>query len=232
MNKQVTIIIPTLNEEPTLWNTIQSLDRDCEIIVVDGGSSDNTLELAAQANCTTLMSPPGRGRQMNLGAQHASGRLLLFLHADTILPPRHSSLIKQTLDDSEVALGAFSLGFNSTKKRMRFIAWSANLRSRYFQMPYGDQGLFTTNVRFHSIGGFPEIDIMEDYAFVKRMQSEGKINILPENVVTSSRRWENMGVLRTTLINQIIVCGFKLGFSPAQLSKMYRRLRGVTPKPR
>lgn len=230
MKPSLSVIIPTLNEEQNLVKTLEGLDVESEKIVVDGGSTDKTTSIAQQAGCEVLTSPPGRGSQMNLGAGTASGNILLFLHADTLLPHGYRQLIEKSLADPRVALGAFSLGFESSERKMRFIAGSANFRSRIFQLPYGDQALFTTAVRFSSLGGFPETEIMEDFIFVRKMRKTGKIAILPESVITSARRWQNMGILRTTLINQLIVTGYLLGIPPSRLARLYQRLKGVSSK--
>ena len=229
MTAALSIIIPTLNEEDVLGKTLSRLadDKSCEVIVVDGGSSDATLLLADKASCTIISGPRGRGRQMNLGAAAATAEVLLFLHADTLLPNNFSELILSTVSQSNAAAGAFSLAIDSPAKILAAIAWLANLRSRLLHLPYGDQALFTTQQVFSAIGGFPEIEIMEDFAFVKKMQKKGAIIILPECATTSARRWQNMGIIRTTFINQLMVCGYGLGVPPVILAKWYRRLRGV-----
>lgn len=229
MTVALSIIIPTLNEQDVLGKTLARLvdKKDCEVIIVDGGSSDTTPALAAQAGCTVIASPKGRGRQMNLGAAAATAEVLLFLHADTQLPENFDELILDAVHRPNVAAGAFSLAINSPSKSLAVIAYFTNLRSRLLHLPYGDQALFTTRRMFSAIGGFPKIEIMEDFVFVKKAQKKGAIIILPEIATTSARRWENMGTVRTTLINQLIVCGHSLGVPPAILAKWYRRLRGI-----
>jgi len=232
MNKHISIVIPTLNEECTLPRLLESLKgtSECEIILVDGGSTDKTLLLAKKANCLTISAPQGRGRQMNIGANAASGEILLFLHADTRLPENFLQLIINTLLQPNVSAGAFSLKIESDSKRLAMIAWFANLRSRCLSLPYGDQAIFTRRTTFLTAGGFPEIEIMEDFVFVQNLKKVGSITILKESVRTSARRWQNIGVLRTTIINQIIIFGFYLGVQPAKLSYFYRRMRGVQNK--
>lgn len=225
--KTLSVIIPALNEEQTLAKTLDYLSGQGEIIVVDGGSTDETVEFAQNYGATVLSSLPGRGAQMNTGAYNSSGDNLLFLHADTLPPIGFSELIEKTLECPDVAMGAFALGFNKTEKKLQGIAKAANLRSRLLNLPYGDQGFFMTRSRFDEIGGFPEIEIMEDFVFVRKMKSLGKIVHLPEPVTTSSRRWKNLGCIKTTLINQLIVGGYLVGVSPARLSRMYKRLRGL-----
>lgn len=229
MTIALSIIIPTLNEEDVLGRTLTQLQhkKNCELIVVDGGSTDTTLTLARNAGCKIISSHKGRGRQMNIGAAEATGEVLLFLHADTLLPDNFPALILGAISWPAVAAGAFSLAIDSPSRSLAAIAYMANLRSRYLHIPYGDQALFTSRSMFTAIGGFPEMEIMEDFVFVQNIKKEGKIIILPERATTSARRWQNMGIIRTTLINQLIVCGYSLGIAPARLSRWYRRMRGV-----
>ncbi|MCP4337958.1 MAG: glycosyltransferase family 2 protein [Desulfobulbaceae bacterium] len=229
MTTALSIIIPTLNEEDVLGKTLARLQhkKNCEVIVVDGGSSDTTLALAEKYGCKIIASPKGRGKQMNLGADQAMGEVLLFLHADTLLPDNFPGLILATITRPGIAAGAFSLAIDSSSKSLATIAYLANLRSRFLHLPYGDQALFTTRSMFNAIGGFPEMEIMEDFVFMRKIKKEGKIVILPERATTSARRWQNIGIIRTTLINQLIVCGYSLGVPPAMLARWYRRMRGL-----
>ncbi|NOR24172.1 MAG: glycosyltransferase [Desulforhopalus sp.] len=229
MTIALSIIIPTLNEEDVLNRTLTQLQHknNCEVIVVDGGSSDTTWALAQKAGCKIIASPKGRGRQMNLGAAEAKGEVLLFLHADTLLPEEFPTLILDTVSRPTVAAGAFSLAIDSPSKSLAAIAYLANLRSRFLHLPYGDQALFTSRNMFKAIGGFPEMEIMEDFVFMRKIKKEGKIIILPDCATTSARRWQNMGIVRTTLINQLIVCGYSLGVAPGILARWYRRMHGV-----
>ena len=202
-------------------------EKNCELIVVDGGSIDATLRLAEKSGCTTISSPRGRGRQMNLGAAAATAEVLLFLHADTLLPKNFPAMILSAISRPTVAAGAFSLAIDSPSKILAAIALLANLRSRLLHLPYGDQALFTTRQSFSAVGGFPEIEIMEDFALVKEMKKKGAIVILPEFATTSARRWQKMGIVRTTLINHLIVCGYALDVPPVILAKWYQRMRGI-----
>ncbi len=172
-------------------------------------------------------APRGRARQMNCGAAEARGEVLLFLHADTLLPDNFPGLIMDAVNQPAVAAGAFSLAIDSPSKRLAAIAWAANLRSRLLHLPYGDQAIFIRRSMFNSIGGFPEMEIMEDFVFIRNSKREGKLIILPDCATTSARRWENMGIIRTTLINQLVICGYSLGVPAKVLSRWYRRLQGV-----
>jgi rSAM/selenodomain-associated transferase 2 len=234
MTLTISIIIPTLNEEHVLGKTLSRLldNKNCEVIVVDGGSSDATLVLAQKVGCRTFSNSQGRGRQMNYGATKATGEVLLFLHADTLLPDNFPGLILDAISRPAFAAGAFSLAIDSPSKSLAAIAWFANLRSRFLHLPYGDQALFATRSMFTAIGGFPEMEIMEDFVFIQKMKKKGKIIILPERATTSARRWHNVGIVRTTLINQLIVCGYSLGVPPVTLARWYRRMRGVAKHPR
>lgn len=229
MTNKISIIIPTLNEEAVIEKTLSRLqgNKASEVIIVDGGSRDATVTLAKKAGYKVISSPQGRGIQMNLGAAEATSEILLFLHADTILPDNFAQLIQTTMSKPNLCGGAFSLAIDCNRKDLAMIAWGANLRSRLLQMPYGDQALFTTRHMFSAVGGFPEIEIMEDFVFIKKLKQRGTIAILQECVKTSARRWQNMGIVQTTLINQLMICGYGFGISPAVLVRWYRRLRGV-----
>jgi len=160
---------------------------------------------------------------MNRGAFLARGDLYFFLHADSRLPRGYDSIIRRTLEDDDVAGGAFSLGIDAVSPGLRFIEKWANLRSRWLGLPYGDQGLFLTAARFRACGGFPDLPIMEDVVMIGRLKRTGRIRTVPERLHTSPRRWRRLGVLRTTLLNQAILIGFLLGVSPQRLVRWYRR---------
>jgi len=232
MKAQLAVIIPTLNEAQGLPRTLAPLlaQPDIEVIIVDGGSSDATPALARTAGCRVLKAPRGRGRQMNVGAAAATAPMLLFLHADTLLPPTFKRRIAETLNRPGVSVGAFSLAFNGRHPTLAVIARLANLRSRLLGLPYGDQALFTSRYLFTRVGGYPEMEIMEDVVFVRRLSRLGRVVILPEIAITSARRWQNLGLLRTTALNQLILLGYAVGVPTATLARWYQRLRGVTPR--
>jgi rSAM/selenodomain-associated transferase 2 len=228
----ISIIIPTLNEEKELPQTLTQLDgvENKEVIVVDGGSDDATVEIAKTHGARVLSSPKGRGVQLNRGVEASSGEILLFLHGDTRLPDKFAHLIHKTMIRENCAAGAFSLGIDSPRTSLAIIAYCANLRSRLLQMPYGDQGIFTSRNMYDRVGGFAEVAIMEDYIFVQSMKQFGKIFILDETALTSARRWQNIGVIRTTLINQLIVLGYSCGVKLPTLASWYQRLKGLGRK--
>lgn len=221
----ISVIIPALNEADCIGQTLASLqpDQETEVIVVDGGSQDATAGLAAAAGATVLTSSRGRGRQMNRGAAAATGKILFFLHADTLAPPAYAQLIRSALQCPGVRAGAFSLKMRGAGPGLAAITHNANLRSRWLQMPYGDQGLFLPADLFSRLGGFPEQPIMEDFAFVRQLRRHGRILTLPQAVLTSSRRWQHLGLWRTTYINQLMIFGYYTGVAPATLSRLYRR---------
>lgn len=223
----LSVIIPVLNEADTIAQTLLSLQTPgVEIILVDGGSTDNTVEIAQNRGVKVIFSPePGRAMQMNTGANYASAETLLFLHADTQLPPNYPQQVKETLDQPQTVAGAFQLQINSNNWLLRLIEKGVNARSRFFQLPYGDQGIFLRKETFQTSGGFPILPIMEDFQFIKGLQKQGKIRLASASVLTSPRRWENLGVIRTTLINQMIIIGYFLGISPIKLKQWYRQSR-------
>jgi len=191
-----------------------------ELIVVDGGSTDGTVEIARQFGAHVVHSAPGRGVQLNAGAGAASCPVLLFLHADTLLPPRFVEFVDGALKDNRVVAGAFRLGIDADSMSLRIVERCANLRSRWLGLPYGDQALFMRRQTFDEVGGFPELPMMEDYALVRRLKRAGRIAIVAESVTTSARRWESRGVWRTTLANQMCVLGYSLGISTERLAAL------------
>jgi rSAM/selenodomain-associated transferase 2 len=220
---KISVIIPTLNESAGIQSSIESIGPGMEVIVVDGGSIDDTLRLAEALGARTLRVAGGRAAQMNAGAQEAIGDILLFLHGDTRLPEGFGDLIHQALQDESAIAGAFYLQIDAPLKRLRWVEYGANWRSRVLQMPYGDQGIFLRSKTFQQVGGFPEQPIMEDFELMLRLQRLGKIAIIPIPAITSARRWLQKGILRTTLINQLVILGYFLGVDTQRLKKLYRQ---------
>jgi uncharacterized protein len=221
---RVSVIIPALNEERNIATTLRAVGQSpChEVIVVDGGSTDVTVQRAKEAGVTVMTSKPGRARQMNAGAAAAEGGSLLFLHADTLLPPGWAEAVHRTLCAPGVAAGAFRFCIAGSFAGRSFIEWTTGLRSRWLQRPYGDQGLFLTRALFEEMGGFADLPIMEDYELSARLRRRGKIVTVGEAALTSGRRWETLGVVRTTLRNQCMLAGYHLGVSPQRLATRYR----------
>ena len=223
--KSVTVVIPALNEAAHLAATLAAVNRGSprEVVVVDGGSTDATWELAQGAGATVIRSAPGRSRQMNAGAARATGNTLLFLHADTLVPEHWPDAVQATIERPFVVAGAFAFRIAGTFPGSRWVEWTTNCRSRCFQSPYGDQGLFIRRSLFESMGGFAALPILEDYEFVLRLRKLGRIVTARVPIATSGRRWNRLGVFRTTLINQAVIVGFHLGIRPLHLASWYRR---------
>jgi len=220
----LSVIIPTLNEGATLEKTLKNLQqgKNIEIIVADGGSRDETATIAIHQGAKLVEVSGGRAAQLNRGAAESRGKYLLFLHADTLLPNNFDRQIISTLENPDITAGAFRFKTNHPGKAMRIVEWGTNMRSTLFQTPYGDQGLFMERQVFDEIGGYPLLPIMEDFAFVRRIRQRGTIITLPAEAITSARRWQKLGIIRTTLINQLMVAGFFLKISPEKLSHFYR----------
>lgn len=229
---QISVIIPVLNEADNISKTLSSVGHgdNRETIVVDGGSFDNTVSIARTLGAKIIKSLPPRSRQMNQGADAASGDILLFLHADTRLPENYDRHILSTVNQPGVAAGAFELSIDSPGLVLRFIERIANWRSRCLKTPYGDQGIFVSSRIFNQLGGFPDIPIMEDFELIRRLRKKGDIVTLPEPVRTSARRWLNYGILKTTLVNQLIVVSYFMGMSPVTISRLYSRSKGISKK--
>jgi rSAM/selenodomain-associated transferase 2 len=221
----ISVIVPTLNEATEIQSAIETVvcEENVEIIVVDGGSQDNTAEIVRQLRVEVITSSDWRSRQMNTGAEHASGDILLFLHADTRLPLGWSRQVRKAIDQPGIAAGAFELKLDQVFPWSRIIEKLANLRSRVFQMPYGDQAIFVKADLFRSMEGYSDLPIMEDYEFMRRVRRHGRILIVPCPAVTSARRWTKIGPLRTTLVNQIMLVGYWLGVSSHFLRRLYRQ---------
>ena len=177
----ISVIIPTLNEEADIRTTLENVScgSDIEIIIVDGGSRDKTLEVASSFGVKVLSSSKGRAGQMNTGAQAALGEVLLFLHADTCLPPGFADYVRRTISLPGVSAGAFRLSLTPPLPGLKLIERLANWRSKILQMPYGDQAIFVKTRLFKDLGGFSEMPIMEDLDLVKRLRRQGRIAIVP-----------------------------------------------------
>jgi rSAM/selenodomain-associated transferase 2 len=224
---RISVIIPTLNEADNIDRTLASIpiSPQVEVIIVDGGSIDRTVEIAQTKSVKILTATGGRAIQMNAGASVATGEILLFLHADTILPPDFVRLVRSALLPVAASMpvaGAFALSIDAPQWRLRLVEWGANWRSRYGQMPYGDQAIFLTANTFQQVGGFPELPLMEDFQLMRQLGRLGRIEIVSTPVVTSARRWLKRGIFQTTAINQLIILAYLAGVSPTQLSRWYR----------
>lgn len=225
----ISVVIPTINEAENIEKTISSVgkEKNIDIIVVDGGSNDGTVYLAKSMGAKVINSSPPRARQMNRGAAEANGEVLLFLHADTQLPEKFDGYILKALARPDIIAGAFQLRIDSPVPALRLIEHLANWRSRNLRLPYGDQAIFISSKLFRQVGGFPMIPIMEDFELIRQLKRKGKIVTLSVPVLTSPRRWLNLGILKTTLINQLIIAVYCMGVSPAIIARWYRLGMGI-----
>jgi rSAM/selenodomain-associated transferase 2 len=223
----ISVIIPVLHEEAVIGEAIARLEaavsgHGAEIIVVDGGPDAETLKAVGAGRVVKLTSEKGRGWQMNTGAQAASGDILLFLHADTALPPGALREILAAMATGRYAGGAFDLGIADDAPVFRMIERISSLRSRLTRIPYGDQAIFMKRSYFRALGGFSDIPIMEDVDLMRRVKKHGgRLCFIPTRVKTSSRRWRNEGIIRCTLRNWTIMLLYLLGVSPVRLARWY-----------
>ena len=219
------IVIPALNEAASIGACLARLQgarrAGAEVIVVDGGSLDATREVAAPLADRVVESPRGRALQMNAGARASSGAVLLFLHADTILPESAASAISRGLGQRERAWGRFDVRIDGEHPLLPVVAFFMNLRSRLTGIATGDQAIFIRREAFEQVGGFPAIPLMEDVAISKALKRLSRPACLRERVVTSGRRWEKRGTLRTILLMWRLRLAYALGADPARLAQRY-----------
>ncbi len=218
----ISIIVPTLNEADTIALTLRSARAavgDCELIVVDAESVDDTAAVARQAGARVLTAVGCRAEAMNVGAAQARGEVLLFLHADTSLPLGAGELVRAALETA--VGGAFRIGFDEPK---RVIEMLANFRSRHLGIIYGDQAIFARRTTFNRIGGYRPIPIMEDCDFVRRLRQVGSVKLVALAVTTSARRHRS-GTGRTLMRVWLIQLLYHLGVSPTRLAEMYPPIR-------
>jgi rSAM/selenodomain-associated transferase 2 len=222
---RISVIIPMLNEAANIGRALASTRgiSNVEVIAVDGQSYDGTAKLAKSYDgVKVITSAPGRAHQMNAGAKAATGKIFLFLHADTILPKGFDDHVRRIVNQPGTAAGAFGLRLFPKSPATRIIELGINLRSKYLQMPYGDQAIFLKADTFYDINGFPDIPIMEDYELVWRLRRRGRIVLAPASITTSTRRWKHLGIWQTTLINQAAIAAYCLGASPSRIARWYR----------
>ncbi|MCK9418732.1 MAG: TIGR04283 family arsenosugar biosynthesis glycosyltransferase [Nitrospirae bacterium] len=224
----LSLIIPVLSEAETINESIhhiRELDahRMAEIIVVDGDPGGSTICAVTGEGVRTAVAEKGRARQMNHGAAIANGAVLVFLHADTLLPSNAFALIRSTMNDKRFVGGAFDLGFNTKRTIFRITELYVFLRTRLTKIPFGDQAIFIRRDFFEEIGGYRDIPIMEDVEIMQRIKKRGKrIRIIPEKVLTSTRRYEQEGIVYATLRNWMLQLQYALGVSPERLARRYK----------
>ncbi|MEB3190823.1 MAG: TIGR04283 family arsenosugar biosynthesis glycosyltransferase [Snowella sp.] len=224
----LSIIIPVFNEAKIAKFYLEKLEKlesndNLELLIIDGGSRDHTVEICQAFPVKVLISPQkGRAAQMNLGAKQAQGKFLLFLHLDSELPNQYLIEIQQILNNPKNVAGAFKFQVDSAGFTFRLLEYLVNLRSHFLGLPYGDQGLFIKAETFGALGGFKNLPIMEDYELIQRLKQQGQIAIANTAIRTSGRRWQKFGIMKTTLINQLIILGYHLQIPPQTLAKWYR----------
>ena len=228
----VSIIIPTLNEEETLGPTLNRVQQQAppfEVLVADGGSTDETRTRARENGATVLSSERGRATQMNRGAEAANGPLFLFLHADTLLPTDALSRIRRALAPPSVAAGTFRLQFDDSTPLLRFYGWCT--RWPWIRLCFGDRGLFVTRSAFETVGGFPEWPIFEDLELADRLAEHGDFRFLDTAVTTSARRFHHQGILWQQLRNGYLWLHYVAGTPPEKVAHLYETAPSRSPSP-
>lgn len=222
---RLSVVIPVLNEAVAIGATLRALQvlqsRGHEMIVVDGGSEDETVAIARKNADRVIQAPRGRARQMNAGAAAATGDVVLFLHADTVLGPYADRAIESALKSRAAAWGRFDVRLSGTHLLLRLVERMMNWRSRLTGIATGDQAIFVRRDVFEASGGYLDIPLMEDVALCKRLKAYGRPVTLRERVVTSSRRWEQHGVLRTIVLMWWLRLAYALGADPHSLVRHY-----------
>jgi rSAM/selenodomain-associated transferase 2 len=222
----ISVIIPALNEAANLPEILRPLapwsERGHEIIVVDGGSDDNTARIAEDAGVRVVRSERGRARQMNAGVLQASRDVFLFLHADTQLPVDADVLIRKGLKTGRYQWGRFDVHIHGTSRMFPVISFMINWRSRLSGIATGDQALFMTRTAYQAVGGFPNLPLMEDVEICKRLQSVSRPLCLRARVSTSGRRWEKRGVWRTIVLMWRLRYAYWRGTPAEKLALLYR----------
>jgi rSAM/selenodomain-associated transferase 2 len=218
---KLSVIIPALNESENITRAVQSaqIAGADEVIVVDGDSSDATLELAHAAGAICLESAAGRAQQQNRGAQRASGDVLVFLHADNWFGPGAFQALQC---NPHLVCGAFRQKIDSPFAIYRWLEWGNAVRVSWWSSPYGDQGIFVRRTVFEEIGGFPDVPIMEDLLLMRTLRQRHQVALLPGPLYVSSRRWQKYGPIRQTLRNWWLLAAFRCGVPPRRLVSWYR----------
>ena len=223
---RLSVIIPTLNEEQQIAETIARVRENgpCEVIVVDGGSTDQTLRAASAAD-VRLSADRGRAVQQNVGAAAAGGDVLLFLHADCWPEPGAAGAVEDALSDERVVGGCFAQSIEASGAGYRLLEQGNALRARLAGWAYGDQGLFVRREVFERVGGFPDVELMEDLYLSKRLKRVGRLTLLSHRLHVSPRRWQQVGIIRQTLRNWAFLGLTHCGVSADVLARRYADVR-------
>ncbi len=218
----LSVVVPALNEAHAIIRTVQHARAPgVEIVVVDGGSADDTVALAGSHADLVLPGARGRAAQMNLGARGARGDVILFLHADTLLPRGYASAVRCALADPRAVAGRFDVRLDAAGPGYALIGRLISFRSRLTGVATGDQAIFVRRAVFERIGGFPSLPLMEDIAFSRTLKRYGRIVPLRATVLTSARRWQRHGIVRTVVLMWFLRSAYSLGVSPAWLCRWY-----------
>lgn len=223
MSTQISVIIPTINEASGIERAVVSAWEAGveEVLVVDGGSKDETVEVARKSGALVHVSERGRAIQQNLGAARAKCETLLFLHADNWLHPSVGQQIKECLDDKSVLGGAFSQRIEAPGVLYRLLERGNAARVRIRGMPYGDQAIFMRRGTFEELGGFPQVKLMEDLLLMRRFKHLSFPVLLPGPIYVHPRRWQRYGVIRQTIGNWSLLCAQAMGIAPDRLARFY-----------
>ena len=229
VSEPLTIVVPILNEANRVGAVTSYLNTlPCKIIVVDGGSTDETLsklQMSVRPQVRVMSAPRGRATQMNIGARHADTPFLLFLHADTTLPDNGVTRVTATLQNNKSVWGRFDVSFDNATPTLRLVAWFMNWRSALTGICTGDQAIFVTAAAFSTVSGFDEIPLMEDIEFSKKLKSLSKPIRLRTPVVTAARRWRTNGPIQTILVMWWLRLRYWYGTPPEILVKRYNDAR-------
>jgi rSAM/selenodomain-associated transferase 2 len=226
---RISVIIPVLNERVNIASTVDSARNaiiDPEIIAVDGGSTDGSLEwLQEQPGIKLVQSARGKGAQQNAGAKIASGDVFLFLHADCLLPSNAGAMLNQVMQEQKIAGGCFLARWSRNTMALRVISFGMNLRTRIRKTSYGDQALFMRSTTFREVGGFPDWPLFEDAELVRKIKTVGRFKVVNSPVTMSARRFEAGGILRGVFRVYFLQIAFMLGVPPARLKKWFVDVR-------